>query len=383
MSINIFGVVGEHVRASDIIPQLQAEKGDTIEVNIMSPGGSVIEGLAIYDTMRALNKKIITRAMGQAASIASIIFMAGDEREVADNAELMVHNAWTGIAGNKNELSEVIDRLDTIDQKLVNIYASRTNLNEDQVKELLDKETFMSADEALEMGFATSKADSLALVAQYNQSNKQEMKEPVNMAVEEENAGLLNKIIALFKSDVKAEDMPKEEEPEAMEEEEKKPEAMEEKPEPEAMEEKPEDEKAEGEEELPEQEDDDAEKAELKAKIEALEKELAEANAKAEDEPKAVKEEAVSVAGLILDAMTDDKITMHEAKNLSAKDLEDVKAVLKDKEINDTGRGKAESPKGETVISAYEQYQAISDPAERNAFFAKNKESIINQSKES
>lgn len=382
MSINIFGVVGEHVRASDIIPQLQAEKGDTIEVNIMSPGGSVVEGLAIYDTMRSLNKKIITRAMGQAASIASIIFMAGDEREVADNAEIMVHNAWTGIAGNKNELSEVIDRLDTIDQKLVNIYASRTNLNEDQVKDLLDKETFMSADEALEMGFATSKADSLALVAQYNQSNKQEMKEPVNMAEEEVQAGLLDKIIALFKSDVKAEDMPKEEEPEAMEEE-KEPEAMEEKPEPEAMEEKPEDEKAEGEEELPEQEDDDAEKAELKARVDALEKELAEAKAKAEDEPKAVKEEAVSVAGLILDAMTDDKITMHEAKNLSAKDLSDVQAVLKDKEINATGRGKAETPNGETVISAYEQYQAISDPAERNAFFAKNKESIINQSKES
>ena len=143
MSINIFGVVGEDVRASDVIPKIQAESGDVIEVNIMSPGGSVVEGLAIYDTLRASDRKILTRAMGQAASIASVIFMAGDEREVADNAEIMIHNAWAGVAGSKHELAEYVERLDDIDQKLINIYSTRSNLNEDQVRDLLDKETFM------------------------------------------------------------------------------------------------------------------------------------------------------------------------------------------------------------------------------------------------
>ena len=81
--------------------------------------------------------------------------------------------------------------------------------------------------------------------------------------------------------------------------------------------------------------------------------------------------------------MTDNKVTMHEAKNLYSKDLISVTAVLKEKEINATGRGKTQSPKGEAKGSAYDQYSAISDPAERKAFFAKNKNEIINQSKES
>lgn len=375
MSINIFGVIGEDVRASDIITKIQKDKSNPLEVNIMSPGGSVTEGLAIYDFIRDQNRKVITRAMGQAASIASIIFMAGDEREVADNAEIMIHNAWAGVAGNKHELAEFIDRLDDTDQKLINIYSTRSNLNEDQVRELLDKETFMDAEQAVNQGFATSKANALELVAQYNKSTN-ETKEPVKMATEEETekAGFISHMKAYFKSDAKAEDKP--EENLALEEEEEK-KAMEEGEEPEA--------KAEDlpEEEVLSEDDDESEKEELFKKIEALEKELVEAKAKAEDEPKIVKEEAVSAAGLILDALTDDKITMHEAKNLSVKDLTGVQAVLKDKEINATGRGKSETPKGEAKISAYEQYVAISNPAERQAFFAKNKSEIINQSKES
>lgn len=356
MSINIFGVVGEDVRAAIVIPQIQSESGDTIEVNIMSVGGSVIEGLAIYDALRSSKKKVITRAIGQAASIASIIFMAGDEREVADNAEIMIHNALVGACGNKHELAEFIDRLDGIDQKLINIYASRTSLNETQVRDLLDKETFMDADEAVKLGFATVKADALALVAKYN-STKQQEKEPVIMAKEEKEDGLLSKIIALFKSDAKAEDTPVEE-PEAMEEE-PKPE------EPEAMEEESEETKA------------------LKAEIENLKASLAEAQTKAESVPDEVKEEAKAITGLILDALSDDKLTMHEAKNCTSKSLADVKAILAATEQNATGRGQAPSPKSEPKTSSYDQYKSLSDPSERHAFFAKHQNEIINQSKES
>jgi len=379
MSINIFGVVGEEVRADKTIRAIQSVEGDIIEMNIMSPGGSVIEGLAIYDALRSSGKKVVTRAMGQAASIASIIFMAGDVREVADNAEIMIHNAMVFAGGNKHELSSYIDRLDGIDKKLINIYASKTNLNEDQVRELLDNETFMDADEAVEKGFATVKADALALVAQYN-SHKQE-KEPVKMATEEETkAGFFAHMAAYFKSDVKAENMEEEEEvPANMEEEEEEA--------PKAMEEG---------DDIPEKEDDAAEEAKameeeeeseemkaLKAELEEAQNKLAAAEAKAQEDSKTEKEEAVAVAGLIFDAMTDNKVTMHEAKNLYSKPLASVQAVLEEKEINATGRGKTQSPKGDAKGSAYDQYTAISDPAERKAFFAKNKNEIINQSKES
>jgi ATP-dependent Clp protease protease subunit len=386
MSINIFGVVGEDVRADKVVEQIQAEKSDTLEFNIMSPGGSVIEGLAIFDAARASGKNIITRAMGQAASIASIIFMAGDVREVADNAEIMIHNAMVFAGGNKHELSSYIDRLDGIDKKLINIYASKTNLNEDQVRELLDNETFMDADEAVEKGFATVKADALALVAQYNKSTNKENKEPVKMATEEETkAGFLAHMMAYFKSDVKAENMEEEETPENMEEEEVK--AMEEGEEiPEKEDDAAEEAKAmeEGEEEPEAMEEEESEEMKaLKAELEEAKNKLAAAEAKAEEDSKTEKEEAVAVAGLIFDAITDNKVTMHEAKNLYSKPLTSVEAVLKEREVNATGRGKTESPKGDDKGTAYDQYQAISDPAERKTFFAKNKTDIINQSKES
>ena len=371
MSINIFGVVGEDVRASDVLAKLQDEKGDSIEVNIMSAGGSVIEGMAIYDSLRNSGKKIITRAIGQAASIASIIFMAGDEREVGDNAEIMIHNAMVFAGGNKHELSSYIDRLDGIDTKLINIYATRTNLTEDQVRALLDNETFMDADEAVEKGFATCKADSLALVAQYNKSTNQE-KEPVLMAEDKTKAGFFAHMKAYFtneeseeiEEEAKAEgdNVPEEEVDSAKAEDEDMPE----KEVPEAMEE----------EEKPDVEA-------LKAELEETKKELAEAKAEAESKPKAVKEEAKAIVGLVLDAMTDDKLTMHEAKNLVVKDLSDVEATLEGKETNATGRGKVETPKDEPKLSIYDQYQNISDAGERSTFFKNHKSEIINQSKES
>jgi ATP-dependent Clp endopeptidase proteolytic subunit ClpP len=367
MPINIFGVVGEDVRASDILAKLQAEKGDSIEVNIMSPGGSVIEGMAIYDALRNSGKKIITRALGQAASIASIIFMAGDEREVGDNAEIMIHNAMVFAGGNKHELSSFIDRLDGIDTKLINIYATRTNLNEDQVRALLDNETFMDADEAVEKGFATCKADALAMVAQYNSTNQE--KEPVLMAEDKTKAGFFAHMKAYFtneeEEEVKAEgdNVPEEEVDSAKAEDEDMPE----KEVPEAMEEEPKPEDMEA----------------LKAELEETKKELAEAKAEAESKPKAVKEEAEAKAGLVFDAMTDNKITMHEAKNLVAKNISDVEATLKEKEANATGRGKAETPKDEPKLSIYDQYQNISDAGERSTFFKAHKTEIINQSKES
>lgn len=357
MAINIFGVVGEDVRASDVLKQIQAEKGDSIEVTIMSPGGSVLEGLAIYDALRASDKKIKTSALGMAASIASIIFMAGDEREVSDNAEIMVHNASVVTGGNKHTLKDAIETLDGMDKKLIDIYTSRTGLSVDEVSSLLDKETFMSADEAVSKGFATAKADALALVAIHNKT-----KEPVNMAEDkqEEEKSMFNRFKAWLGSEVKAEDMPEKEDDAAEEA------------------------KAEGDEE---------EKPDFEAENVALKAELAELKAKAEESDKDIeakaeeveeeKQEEEAKALLVFTAMTDNKVTMKEAKNLLVKPLEFVNETLKDKVANSTGLGKTSEPKEEPKNSVYDDYKAIDDPAERMTFFAKNKTDIINQSKES
>ncbi len=377
MSINIFGVVGEEVRAADTIAKIQAEKGKTIDVNIMSIGGDVREGLAIYDSLReaaANGQEIKTFALGMTASIASIIFMAGDEREVSDNAEIMVHNASVDMCGNKHELKGAIEFLDDIDDKLINIYTDRTDLSDNEVSALLDQETFMTADEAVNKGFATKKANALKLVAQYNESiNK--TKEPVKMATDKETkeTGFFAHMKAWFNSDAKA--MEEEEDPKAMEDGEEIPEK-----EDDAAEEA----KAMEEEEPKAMEEDSDEVKALKAALEEVTDKLATAEAKAESDTEEIEEEVEAKAVLVFNAMTDDKVTMHEAKTLLSKPLVDVKAALKDKTSNATGRGKSQQPKHEAKAgNIFEQYQAIDDPAKRKSFFALNKQAIINGNKES
>jgi len=129
---------------------------ETINVHINSYGGEVAEGLAIYSLLRSHKAKVRTIVDGFACSIASVIFMAGDERIMSNASLLMVHNAWMRTVGNAAQLRKDADDLDKITQASINAYMSRVNITEDKLKELLDAETWLLPDEALEMGFATS-----------------------------------------------------------------------------------------------------------------------------------------------------------------------------------------------------------------------------------
>lgn len=135
------------------------ELGDDIEVinvHINSYGGEVAEGLAIYNMLRNHKARVRTYCDGFACSIASVIFMAGDERIMNNASLLMVHNAWIYTVGNADQLRKDADDLDKITQASIEAYKSRVNITEDEIKELLDNETWILPTEALEMGFATS-----------------------------------------------------------------------------------------------------------------------------------------------------------------------------------------------------------------------------------
>ena len=82
--INLFGVVGADIKASEVMREIQAYEGDTIDVVINSVGGSVYEGMAIYGALKNDPRPVKTTILGIGASIASVIFMAGDEREISD-----------------------------------------------------------------------------------------------------------------------------------------------------------------------------------------------------------------------------------------------------------------------------------------------------------
>ena len=162
-SVNIYGditsyPIEEHgdVGAVNLSKKLE-ELGDVskIHVYINSYGGEVAEGLAIYSALKRHKAKVITYCDGFAASIASVIFMAGNKRVMSEASLLMVHNAWTVGVGNAAELRKQADDLDKITKASIEAYKAHSNLSEDEIKALLDAETWILPEEALEYGFAT------------------------------------------------------------------------------------------------------------------------------------------------------------------------------------------------------------------------------------
>lgn len=148
------------VSASSLSKQLDALGAvDTINVRINSYGGEVAEGLAIYNALRRHNAHVVTYCDGMACSIASVIFMAGDQRVMSESSLLMIHNAWSWATGNAAELRKQADDLDTINQASKTAYLSRVCIDDEELSRMMDAETFISADDALVMGFATRVED--------------------------------------------------------------------------------------------------------------------------------------------------------------------------------------------------------------------------------
>jgi len=161
-NINIYGditsweLLESDVSSYTLSKELEGLDVDTINVYINSYGGEVAEGLAIYNALKRHKAKIKTFCDGFAASIASVIFMAGDERIMSNASLLFIHNAWTYADGNAKELRKVADDLDSITQASINAYMNHVNITEEELKEMLDNETWITPQDALEMGFATA-----------------------------------------------------------------------------------------------------------------------------------------------------------------------------------------------------------------------------------
>ena len=380
-TINIFGEIGWDVQAVNVIQDIQDTKDDEINVIISSGGGSAFEGLMIYDALKSSNKKINTKILGLGASAASVIFMAGDNREMGEGSLLMVHNSWSMFMGNKEEVESQLGTLEAIDKRMTSIFVNATGLLEEEVKQLLKDESFLSAEESIQLGFATSTADTIAIAASLHKSyRKEKTKEPVKMATEEETkeAGFLAHMMAYFKkeepkAEAKAEDEEEKEEAKAMDEgEEKEPKSMEEDDKEEA---KAEDE--ENPEEKAKAEEDD--KEEMKAKIAFLESELAEAQASAAQAADLSKEETEK-ASLIFNAVAEHKFTMFEAKELAHKSMDEVKAACNSTLPNASGAGKTERPEESGVDDKYATWKSMLSEgkhAEAQAYYNENRTEIL------
>ena len=150
--ISIYDAIGGYdVNAKEFVDELKGINAQTIHLRLNSPGGSVIDGNAIYNALKRHDAKIVTHIDGLAASMASVIAMAGDEVHMADNALIMIHNPWTVSMGDADELRADADLLDKMSASILSAYG-RSQYEVEELKDLMDAETWFTAQEAFDAG---------------------------------------------------------------------------------------------------------------------------------------------------------------------------------------------------------------------------------------
>lgn len=149
-----------------------------IDLHIHSPGGDVFEGMAIYNLLVNHPARVEVTIDGLAASMGSVIAMAGDRITMPENAMMMVHRPWGIQGGDADEMRRYAELLDKVESNLVSAYTKKTGLSDDEVREMLAAETWFTGPEAVERGFADQLAEPLTAAASL-QSHR--MKEFANM----------------------------------------------------------------------------------------------------------------------------------------------------------------------------------------------------------
>lgn len=155
--IDIDGVIGFDVMAEDVRNQLKAAGTDEIDLRISSPGGSVYEGIAIYNEIREYRRaggKVTATAIGISASMSSYIPLAADKFLVEDNAVYMIHNPYGMVIGNQNDMKKQAELLESIANVLATAYSAKCGKPKAEIRAMMDDETFLFGDEIVKAGFA-------------------------------------------------------------------------------------------------------------------------------------------------------------------------------------------------------------------------------------
>lgn len=155
MQLKIYDYVGkyESINTDYIEKELKEAKNKPLDIHINSYGGEVFEGFAIYNMLKQYKGVKTVYVDGIAASIASVIAMAGDKVVMSEASMFMIHNASGGAMGTYKELQEVAEALLKINGVIQDIYLKRVNIDKDKLIELMDNESYLTAKESLEYGF--------------------------------------------------------------------------------------------------------------------------------------------------------------------------------------------------------------------------------------
>lgn len=159
--IEILDVIGdggwftEGISAKDVSNQLAQLDGADVKVRINSPGGDLFDGIAIYNLLRQHQGKVTVEIIGMAASAASVIACAGDEVLIGDGAMFMIHQAHGFVIGNATDMSKSAEDFKAFDASMAAIYSARTGIEQTKITDMMLAETYLTAQEAVEKGFAT------------------------------------------------------------------------------------------------------------------------------------------------------------------------------------------------------------------------------------
>ena len=162
--IYIYDVIGDPewgmIGAMQVVDALKKMDGKRVTVRINTPGGSVNEGIAMYNAMKRHNGGVDTVVDGIAASMGSYLMLAGIKRTATKNAMVMIHNPWSMAIGDANDFRKEADVLDKYGERIMPDYAAVTGKTIEELKPLMDAETWYVGREIVDNGFAQSLDDS-------------------------------------------------------------------------------------------------------------------------------------------------------------------------------------------------------------------------------
>ena len=189
------------VSAKTVIADLKAAEGaPVIAVRINSPGGDVFEGIALYNALARFPGEVHVHVDGMAASIASLIMLAGTRTTIAENAMVMVHRAWTFVQGDAPALRNIADTLDKGWAAMLKTYQGRTGKRPQSIEKAINDgggEWWMTADEAVSAGFADATEKAPAKAAVYGLQNFKRVPERL-AASAEKGAPLANPVAPIL-----------------------------------------------------------------------------------------------------------------------------------------------------------------------------------------
>ena len=167
----IFDVLGFPFNdINGLIRDISAIKSNSLLVRLNSPGGDIIDSIALYQALKNHSSRVTVRIEALAASAASIVALAGQEVQAYSTSLMMIHNAWVVAVGNRFELQDISDILEKIDINMQDVYTAKTKIGKREMSDMMKNETWMNAKEMKAKGFIDTILDGKAAKADFDLS---------------------------------------------------------------------------------------------------------------------------------------------------------------------------------------------------------------------